>query len=256
MSLLKLSHITKSFDGMQVVDDLSLSFEPGRIISLIGPNGAGKTTLFNIISGLLRQDSGEMVYRGERLETLPAFKRAQRGIGRLWQDVRVFEKMTVLDNVSLAKKGNPGEGILSNLFRIPSVSRFERQNLEQARRWLDFVGLAEKEKSLAGDLSYGQQKLLAIARLLANDADLLLLDEPTSGIHPHLIETVLGVIERIVQAGKTVILIEHNFGVVFQISDWVHLMVKGRIELSGKPKEIATAPLLKEVYLGAFETYH
>ena len=250
MTLLRLRHITKSFEGLRVVDDLSLSFEPGKIISLIGPNGAGKTTLFNIISGLLRQDSGDIVYRGERLDKLAAFKRAQRGIGRLWQDVRVFEKMTVLDNVSLAKKGNPGEGILSNLFRIPSVLRFETHNLEQARYWLEFVGLAGKEKSLAGDLSYGQQKLLAIARLLANDADLLLLDEPTSGIHPHLIDAVLGVIERIVHEGKTVILIEHNFGVVFKISDWVHLTVKGRIELSGKPNDIVQASLLKEVYLG------
>jgi len=155
----------------------------------------------------------------------------------------------------LAKKDNPGEGILSNLFRIPTVSRFERDNLERARYWLEFVGLVEKEKSLAGNLSYGQQKLLAIARLLMNDADLLLLDEPTSGIHPHLINAVLGVIERIVQVGKTVILIEHDFGVVFNISDWAHLMVKGRIELSGKPRDIAKAPILKDVYLGAFETY-
>jgi len=250
MALLELRHITKSFDGLKALDDLSLAFEQGRITSLVGPNGAGKTTLFNVISGLLLPEHGEIFYHGTPLNGFTPWQRAQRGIGRLWQDVRVFEKLTTLDNVLLAKKRNLGEGILSNFFLVPAVNKFERHNREQAHHWLAFVGLSGKERTLAGDLSYGQQKLLAVARLLANDAQLLLLDEPTSGIHPHLVDTILEVIRKIVKEGRTVIVIEHNFSIVFEISDWICLMDKGRIELAGIPDQVARAPLLREVYLG------
>lgn len=250
MTVLELQHITKLFDGFRVIDDLSLSFEQGKITSLVGPNGAGKTTLFNLISGLLRPEHGKIFYQEILLNNLTPWQRAQRGIGRLWQDVRVFEKLTTLENVLLARKNNPGEGIVSNLIRLSTVTRFERESIEQARHFLDLVGLSGKEHTLASDLSYGQQKLLALARLLANDAQLLLLDEPTSGIHPHLIRTILEVIQKIAQDRKTVIIIEHNFGIVFEISDWVYLMDKGRIELAGIPEEVAQIPLLKEVYLG------
>ena len=250
LEMLELRNITKSFDGLTVINDLSISFEEGMISGLIGPNGAGKTTLFNIISGLIQPDRGEMLYKGKHLNGLIPWKRAQIGIGRLWQDVRIFEKMTVLENVLLARKGNPGEGVFSNFLRPLKVRQFDRQNVELARHWLKFVGLVDKERAPAGELSYGQQKLLAIARLLVNDADLLLLDEPTSGIHPRLIDAILEVIRTIAREGKTVIIIEHNFSVVLRLSDSMFLMDKGRIELTGTPKEIMQASPLKEKYLG------
>lgn len=250
MELLQLKCITKSFDGLTVIDDLSASFERGKVTGLVGPNGAGKTTLFNVIAGVLTPDRGEIVLSGTSLNALNAWQRAQFGIGRLWQDVRVFEKLTVLENVLVARKGHPGEGIRNNFLRNRTVSRFERENLEYARRWLDSVGLSREEGALAGSLSFGQQKLLAIARLLANDATLLLLDEPTSGIHPDLIGSILTVIRKIAQDGKTIIVIEHNFGLVRGIADWLHVMHKGRIEVSGRAEEVAQDPLLREVYLG------
>jgi ABC-type branched-subunit amino acid transport system ATPase component len=250
MAILELKSVTKSFDGIKAVDNLTASFEPGKVTSLIGPNGAGKTTLFNLISGVLQSDSGEILLQGKPLNGLAAWQRAQRGIGRLWQDVRVFPKLTVLDNVLLAQKDNPGETIWKNFFSLALVRKQQKYALGQARHWLSFVRLTDYENSLAGDLSYGQQKLLSIARLLVNEARLLLLDEPTSGIHPHLIDEILLLIKEIVAEGRTVIIIEHNFAVVSRISDQVFLMTKGRIDLAGGPEEVAKAPLLKEAYLG------
>lgn len=178
------------------------------------------------------------------------WQRADRGFGRLWQDVRIFQNLTVLDNILLARKNHPGELIFKNIYQLNCIKQFEKENIEHANRWLEFVGLNKKQQTLARDLSYGQQKMLAFARLLNNDANVLLLDEPTSGVHPRFVEKIIDLIRNIAKNGKTIIIIEHNFNVVAQISHTICLMIKGRIELQDNPNKVAQSLLLKEVYLG------
>ena len=233
------------------MDDVSLYFTEGKISALIGPNGAGKTTVFNLISGFIRPDSGEILYKTKPIAGLPAWKIAGAGLGRMFQDNRVFGKLTCLENVLLAKKGNPGENPLEAFFMPCKVHQFEAGNMAEAKKWLDFVGLGEKADVAAENLSYGQQKLLSFARLVADGRELLLLDEPTAGINPAMIGQILDLIKRIVnEAGKTVIIIEHNMSVIMEIADFVYFMDDGRVETFGSPKDVLADERVREVYTG------
>lgn len=249
-SVLELKDVTKSFGGLVAVDRASLAFFKGKITGLIGPNGAGKTTLFNLITGFLKPDDGTIHFNGYTTNGLPPWHIAQLGIGRLFQDVRVFDKLTALENVLLARKEQPGENPLISLFRRKNAFNVEKRNLEEAKRWLKFVELEKKEETLAENLSYGQQKLLAIARLLAGGFEVLLLDEPTAGINPKMVKSVLGVIRRLAQEGKTVVVIEHNMSVIMEISDWVYFMDEGKVVTFGLPKEILGDPEVRKAYIG------
>ena len=248
--ILQLKNVTKRFGGLKAVDGVSFNLTKGIITSLIGPNGAGKTTIFNLISGFIRPDNGSIYYNGTRIDNLSPWEIAELGVGRLFQEVRVFNRLTVLENVLLARKRQPGENPLASLFLRNRSLGFEEKNLEGAKKWIEFVGLKQKANSLAEDLSYGQQKLLAIARLLAGNSDLLLLDEPTAGVHPVMAKSILKVIRDLVNEGKTAIVIEHNMRVVADISDWIYLLNEGKIVTFGKPQEVLDDPVLKEVYLG------
>jgi ABC-type branched-subunit amino acid transport system ATPase component len=248
--VLELRDVTKSFGGLVAVDSASLAFSKGKITGLIGPNGAGKTTIFNIITGFLKPDAGTINLNGYAINGLHPWQIAQLGIGRLFQDVRVFDKLTALENVLLAKKEQPGENPLVSLFRRKTALDVEKKNMDEARKWLEFVGLEEKEDSLAENLSYGQQKLLAIARLLAGGFEVLLLDEPTAGINPQMVKSVLDVIRRLAQEGKTVVVIEHNMSVIMEISDWVYFMDEGKVVTFGLPREILGDPEVRKVYIG------
>jgi len=249
-TILEISNLSKSFDGLKAVDSVSLSIEKGTVASIIGPNGAGKTTLFNLINGFIRQDSGFIRYKGARIDELTPTHRAILGIGRLWQDIRLFKNMTVLDNLLVAKKNNPGERVLRNFFSARAVAELEKHNLDSAEKTLQFVHLEHKRNALAQDLSYGQQKLLALGRLLMNNAELLLLDEPLAGVNPKMINEIQELIRLLVAEGKTVLLIEHNLPKAMEISDVVYVMDEGRIELAGKPSDVSEAQTLREIYLG------
>lgn len=248
--ILELKSLYKSFDGVKAVNDVSLSIESKTVTSIIGPNGAGKTTLFNLINGFLRQDAGSVHYKGAVIDNLSPAERALLGIGRLWQDIRLFKNMTVLENLLSARKNHPGEKILNQILRLKAIKREEAANKEAAERTLRFIDLWDKRNSLAKDLSYGQQKLLALGRLLMNDAELLLLDEPLAGVNPIMIERISDLVKELVAEGKTILMIEHNVPKAMAISDWVYVMDEGRIELSGIPAEVSRDPQLKEVYLG------
>jgi len=243
--ILRTQHLTKHFGGIVALDDVTVEFHPGSVTALIGSNGAGKSTLFNAIAGLVTPDRGDVFLgNGEnlRLNGLPAHAIARHGIGMLFQDVRVFRKLTALENVAAGAQRQPGEHPVANLFRRQACARREREVINQARQWLDFVGLAEKAHLWAENLSYGQQKLLAIARLLACDARVLLLDEPTAGVHPDRIEQLLGLIQKLADDhNRTVIMIEHNREVVAQVSDRVYRLESGAIVASGP-----TAQVLRE----------
>jgi ABC-type branched-subunit amino acid transport system ATPase component len=237
MNILEIQHLYRAFDGVRAINDLSLSVSSGTVTSIIGSNGAGKTTLFNLINGFIRQEKGTIRYKGISIDALRAPRRAQLGIGRLWQDIRLFGKMTVLDNLLVARKLQPGESIVSCLLRPKRAAKFERSNRDNANDILALLGLKDKANSLAQNLSYGQQKLVAIGRLLSNDAELLLLDEPTAGVHPSMIEEVLSVIARLAAEGKTILMIEHNIPKARLVSDLVYVMDNGKIELSKRVQE-------------------
>ena len=254
MSILELKHITKTFGGVHAVDSASLGFEQGKVTALIGPNGAGKTTVFNCISGFLTPDTGTVTYRGDDVTGLNAWQIAQRGIGRLFQDVRLFYKMTVLDNVMAAFPDQQGERVWRSVFIRWKVNGQERVLTDRAVELLEFVGLSDKADSLGEDLSFGQQKLVALARLLAADADVLLLDEPVAGVNPGLAETLLATIRRLAVQGKTVVVIEHNMNAVLDVADWAYFMDDGALTSSGLPQDVLADPKVRAAYMGLDES--
>jgi ABC-type branched-subunit amino acid transport system ATPase component len=247
--ILTVSNLSKTFDGLKAVDDFSFSIEKRKIVGLIGPNGAGKTTAFHLITGFLQADSGEIRYRHQKINRLPAYKIAQHGIARTFQDLRLITGMRVIENVLLARQRQAGEKFYSAMLRREKVEQEEARHRERAIEILKFVGLAEKREDLASALSYGQQKLLSLACGLATEADLLLLDEPASGIHPDLIERMLTLLRELAATGKTILFIEHNIDAVMQICDQVIVMDAGRKIAEGPPPVIKEKPEILEAYL-------
>jgi ABC-type branched-subunit amino acid transport system ATPase component len=248
---LELTNITKRFGGVTAVNDVSIVFEKGRIAALIGPNGAGKTTLFDIISGFLAPNNGKVVFRDQAITGLPPFDIARKGIGRMFQDVRVFDRMSLIENVCVARKNQLGENPLCALLRPKRIARSQRETREAAMELLRSVGLESKASLWAEHLSYGQQKLLAVCRLIANDSELLLLDEPTAGVNPAMIGEILELIRRLAKNGKTVLIIEHNLNVVLSLCDWVYLLDDGELVAFGTAKEVLGDGALQVAYLGA-----
>jgi ABC-type branched-subunit amino acid transport system ATPase component len=250
MSILELVGVSKSFDGLKAVDSVSLDFNANKITALIGPNGAGKTTVFNLIGGFLKPDEGYIKLKGKSLNGLPPFRIAGAGIGRLFQDVRIFKEMTVLDNVMAAFTNQVGERWWVPILKPFKVRKQEKVLEQEAGQLLRFVGLEEKRDDLAESLSYGQQKLLSIARLLASDAEILLLDEPTAGVSPGMVPQLLQVIRSLRDQGKAVILIEHNLNVVSEIGDWVFFMDEGQVTYFGLPADVLGNAEVRQAYIG------
>lgn len=247
-SELELREVSKSFGGLRAIDKVSVGFESGQITCIIGPNGAGKTTLFNLITGALVPDAGEILYKGRPVQGLAVHKVARLSIGRLFQDVRIFSKMTLIENVAVARRENPGEKFYAGPIWPLLGGVVERDNLDRAKYYLDFVGLGKLHRELGERASYGQQKLVAIARLLNSDAHCFLLDEPTAGVNPSMIDQLLGVIDRLAESGKTVVLIEHDLGIVRRAGHWVYLMDRGRIDAFGTPAEMLRDSSLERLF--------
>lgn len=251
METIECSGLTKSFDGVIALDEIDLAFESAKITALIGPNGAGKTTLFHIINGYVKPDAGKIFFKGVEIQNMHPWEVARLGICRLFQDVRVFTKLNAIDNVMAAFKGQMGENPLWAVFKRKRVANEEDAVRGKAKELLDFVGLKGYESMPAGELSYGQQKLLSIARLLANGGDILLLDEPTAGVNPEMIKKILSLIRQIAQEGhKTIVIIEHNMNVVMDIADWVFFMDEGRIEAFGSPRDVLSDKEVRRSYIG------
>ena len=250
MALLELQNVTKRFGGVRAVDDLSIGFEEGQITALIGPNGAGKTTAFNLVGGLLQPDSGNVMFQNKRLHYMKSWQIASLGIGRLFQDVRLFKKMTVLENVMTAFQFQKGESLWRTMLIPLTEFKPETARKDEAMRLLESVGLADKAESLAENLSFGQQKLAAIARLLAADAKLLLLDEPTAGVNPVMIRQLLETIKRLAAEGRTVVFIEHNMEVVRDLAEKVIFMAAGKMTSFGSPQEVLCDPSVRAAYVG------
>lgn len=242
--------LTKHFGGIRAVEGLDLDLPAGRITALLGPNGAGKTTVFNLLTGRIPPDAGEVKLRGRDVTRLSPHRTAALGMSRTFQDVRTLTRLTLLDNVRLGVPGQPGEHALTLYARPLHVRRSERATTEQALHWLAYVGLDGRADELAGQLGYGDQKLLSLARLLATGADVLLLDEPASGIDRGSLDPVLAVIERLPAEGKTICLVEHNIDVVMRLAHHVLFMEQGRVTAQGTMDEITRIDRLAEVYFG------
>ncbi len=248
--ILELKNISKSFGGVKAVDNVTMSFERGKITGLIGPNGAGKTTILNLISGFYKPDSGKIYFENVRIDKLPPYEISQLGIGRLFQDIRIFNKLTTLENVLVAFNDPVSEKFYNAILKPKKLYHLENEKIEKAKELLEFVDLISYQNTYAENLSYGQQKLLSIARLLATGSDLLLLDEPTSGVHPKLISKITELIKNLSSQGKTIIFIEHNINVILEIANWLYLMDEGKVVAFGLPDEVLNDKITKEVYLG------
>jgi branched-chain amino acid transport system ATP-binding protein len=248
--MLEVCAVSKSFGGVRVVDDVSASVQRGEVVGLIGPNGAGKTTLFNLISGNLRPNAGQIVLSGRPIENAPAHARIRLGLGRTFQIPRPFAGMTVLENVVFAAKHQVGERILPNWFLPYRVAADERRNAERARSLVELVTLGKLAHQPARILSGGQRKLLELARILMADPKIILLDEPAAGVNPALLEVIIAKIAEINALGITFVIIEHNMELVSRLCARVLVMAAGRIMCEGAPAEVARDPRVVEAFLG------
>jgi branched-chain amino acid transport system permease protein len=248
--VLKVRGLTKRFGGITAAEDLDMELRRGTITALVGPNGAGKTTVFNLLTGAIRPDSGEVYLGGENIVGLTPDKVANRGMARSFQSVRIFPRLSVLDNVALGVQHQPGESLVNLFGNIPRTEKVEHAVRERSREWLSFVGMGEFADQPAGGLAFGQQKLVALARVLATEAEVLLLDEPASGIDFQWVNVMLGLIEQIREQGRTVCIVEHNLHVVERLADHTYFMELGRITAQGSFAELTTDKRLAEAYFG------
>jgi branched-chain amino acid transport system permease protein len=248
---LEASGLKKYFGGIRAADGLGLRLARGRVTGLIGPNGAGKTTVFNLLTGVIPPDEGSVRLRGQEITGWTLNRIAKAGMARSYQEVRIYPRMSVLENVMIAIPGQPGEQLPNALFRRLLSRRGEENTREQAMEHLEFVGLADRAEELAGTLAFGEQKVVALARLLATGADVLLLDEPASGIDIDWVERMLGLIAELRARGKSICVVEHNLHVIERVADSVYFMETGRITAEGTVRELMEQERLAEVYFGS-----
>lgn len=251
MAILKLENISQEFGGLRALDSVNLQIQQQEIFGIIGPNGAGKTTLFNIITGIYVPTEGNLIFKEQRLNKLPAFGIARLGIGRTFQNIRLFNKLSVLDNVRVGSHGVTKSTFLEGMLGLPTARREEKEILESSRRLLQLVGLDNKEQEYAENLSYGEQRRLEIARAMALKPSLLLLDEPAAGMNAGEKEDLMKLIRQIRDDGKlTIILVEHDMNLVMNICERIAVFNYGRKIAEGTPDEIKNNERVIESYLG------
>jgi branched-chain amino acid transport system ATP-binding protein len=249
-SYLTISGVNKRFGGLQALRDCSFSIGPGKIICLVGPNGAGKTTVFNAITGFLKADSGEVSFKEHRLTGKRPQVIVRLGVARTFQNLRLFNDLTALDNVVSALPDQFGEEPIGATLRPFRTGRAQKALRDRAAAILSDVGLSARAGDFVRNLSYGEQKLLSIGRVLATGAELLLLDEPTSGLSGDALESVMALLRRLREQGRSQLVVEHNTRVVQQIADEVLFLHQGHVMAQGHPQTIIADPALAEIYFG------
>jgi branched-chain amino acid transport system ATP-binding protein len=242
--MLQVEGVIKSFDEFMAVNGANLTVEKGEIVAVIGPNGAGKTTLFNLITGALKRDRGRIIFKGEEISELPPYDICKKGISRSYQIVNIFPRLTVFENVQVAVLSHQRRS--SNLFR-PARSIA----VEETRSILESMGLSAKERSIAGSLSHGDQKILEIAIALGNEPELLILDEPTAGMSPEETQATMELVKRLAnQRGLTILFCEHDMDIVFSVAQRIMVMRHGQTIIQGSLEEVRSNKEVQEAYLG------
>lgn len=247
---LTAKNISKSFGSFQALHDVDVTVFPGRVTAFVGPNGAGKTTLFHILSGNLRCDSGQVRLDGCDISRMEPWRIARMGVGYLYQDVRIFENLSVLDNVCAALL-TPDDYSIFSVCRFWKHNARTRQFRDEAMHYLEYVGLADVAGNKGGELSFGQQKLLAVARLLAHKSKLLLLDEPTAALSPVMTKKMFSLIHQMINDRKvSIALIEHNMRAVKELASYIYFMHEGTVYCHGTEKEVLESQDVRELYMG------
>jgi branched-chain amino acid transport system ATP-binding protein len=250
MSILAVEKLTKNFGGLTAVSDVDFQVLQGEIFALIGPNGAGKTTLFNLITGVFPLSEGSINFQGDKIEGMPSYLIAAKGIARTFQNLQLFDNLTVVENVMVGCHCHGKTGFIHAGLRLPQKIAEEKRFREVAMEKLRLVGLAERAYELSANLPYGQQRLLEIARALAVEPKILLLDEPVAGLNSRESEGLAELVRRLKDMGMTILLVEHDMATVMSVADRIVVLDFGRKIAEGTPEEIQTNPMVIKAYLG------
>ena len=249
-NIIEIKNLKKSFGGLKAVDIKELNFEKNKIISLIGPNGAGKTTFFDLITGFAKQDTGNVAFNGKNISNLESYKISRLGMVRTFQLTKVFDRMTVNENILFSASSLKNDRFISSLFKSSVKSKIEKELNEKTNEVLNMVNLYQMKDSYARELSGGQKKLLELARVIIQEPKLLLLDEPLAGVNPKLSEDILSLINTFVRDGVSVLMVEHNISAVMKVSDHIVVLAEGSVIAEGNSDEIRSNENVVSAYLG------
>jgi len=250
-ALLSVDRLERTFGGVRAVDGVSFEVRRGEVHGLIGPNGAGKTTVINLVSGLLRPTGGGIRLEGRAIHALPPHGIAARGVARTFQNIRLFPELSALSNVLVGEHLVRRASLVARLLMLPGAAEEERRARERARALLERVGLADRADERARNLSYGEQRRVEIARALASEPRIVLLDEPTAGMNPAEVQAVAGLIRRVAAEGHSVLLIEHNVKLVMDVCEQITVLDFGKVIAEGPPAAVAQDPAVVTAYLGS-----
>jgi branched-chain amino acid transport system ATP-binding protein len=250
VAILEVKKLSKDFGGLRAINQIDVDVQEGEILGVIGPNGSGKTTLFNLITGFLKPTEGQIRYKGEPITSMPSYEIAARGIGRTFQLRSIFSNLSVRENMIIGSHLRAKDGIWSSFFRTKSYKEGGAELEQRVTKTLTFMGMEKQADQVAGSLPYGDQRKLELATTLALDPEILLLDEPATGMNPQETETIMNLVQLIQQQGKTIVVVEHNMKVVMGLCRRIVVLDYGVKITEGTPEEVTTNEKVISVYLG------